>query len=68
MLATRNLGVLERLVAADLVRAAAADRPHGGALMAAGDLNASLAVPPELRRRQSSASAVRCPAHDLQML
>lgn len=53
-------------MAADLVRAAAADRPHGGALMAAGDLNASLAVPPELRHRQSAASAVRGLAHDLE--
>ena len=54
VLATRNLHVLRRLVDADLVRAAAAFKPHGGALMAHGDLDAALAVPPDVRRQLAS--------------
>ena len=51
VLATRNLHVLRRLVAADLVRAAAAFAPHGGTLMARGDLRAAVAVPVEVRQQ-----------------
>ena len=58
VLATRNLHVLRRLVAADIVRAAAASEPHGGALMAHGDLDAALAVPPEVRQQLSSVRKV----------
>lgn len=59
VLATRNLDVLRRLVAADIVRAAAALTPHGGTLMAAGDLRAAVAVPVEVRQQLTASRKVR---------
>ena len=58
VLATRNLHVLRRLVAADTVRAAAALTPHGGTLMALGDLRAAMAVPLEVRQQLTASQKV----------
>jgi len=64
VLATRNLHILRRLVAADLVRAAAALTPHGGTLMAPGDLRAAMAVPLEVRQQLAASQKVCIASRD----